>query len=109
MTQVVNTRGRTAIEAIIEMVVIIAVAPAIVCCVVQAVTMIAAIALPWAALTVIVVGVTACLAAVFVAGGAHGPHLRPRGPAGGGDGDNEPVLPIRRPPALPGPGERHER
>ena len=100
-----DTGGRSLIEVIIEMVVILALAPVIVCCVVQGITTIAAIALPWLAVTLIVIGVAACFAAVLA---AYRGAPRDMGPPPGG---GVPLLPpIRRPPAIPGPqGEGRER
>ena len=67
MIAVRDVHGRSPIETIIEMFIIITVAPVIVCCIVQAVTIVAAIALPWVAITVMVIGVVACMAALFAA------------------------------------------
>ena len=109
MISVRDVHGRSPSEAIIELFIIISVAPLIVCCIVQAVTLIAAIVLPWVAITVMVIGVVACVAALFAAGGRNRPRLPPPpGPAGGVGGDMEPVLPIRRPPGLPAPGQGRE-
>lgn len=105
MIPIRDAHGRSPIEAMIEMFIIITVAPVIVCCIVQAISMVVAIAIPWIAMIVIVIGAAACLVAALVAGGRNRLHLPPPpGPADGGGGDAEPVLPIRRPPALPAPG-----
>jgi len=100
-----DAHGRSLIEALIEMFIILVLAPAIVCCVVQGITTIAAIALPWLAVTLIVIGVAACFAAVLAAYRGAPRDLGP--PPGGG----VPLLPpIRRPPGIPGPpGEGRER
>lgn len=100
-----DARGRSLIEALIEMVVILVLAPVIVCCVVQGITTITAIAVPWLAVTLIVIGVAACFAAVLAAYRGAPRDLGP--PPGGG----LPLLPpIRRPPGIPGPqGEGRER
>ena len=100
-----DTRGRSLIEVIIEMVVILALAPVIVCCIVQGITTIAAIAFPWAAIALIVIGVAACFAAVLA---SYRGAPRDFGPPPGG---GVPLLPpLRRPPGIPGPnGNGRER
>ena len=107
MKMISTTRGASMVELIIQMVTIMVIAPVIVCCIAQSLAMIAAIVLPWLAIIVMVIGVTTCLAAFLVAGGRNRPHL-PAAPLDGVGGEGDPVLPIRRPPGLPGPGERRE-
>jgi len=93
-------RGRSAIETVIELFIIITVAPVIVCCLVQGITTIAAIAVPWLAVTLIVIGVATCFAAVLAAYRGAPRNMGP--PPDGG----VPLLPpIRRPPGIPGPQE----
>jgi len=101
-----DAHGRSLIEVLIEMVVILVLAPAIVCCIVQGITTIAAIALPWVAITLIVIGAGACFAAVLASYRGAPRHYGP--PPGGG---GLPLLPpIRRPPGIPGPnGHGRER
>ena len=105
MIPVRDTHGRSVIEVIVEMFIIMVLAPVIVCCLVQGITTIAAIALPWVAVTLIAIGVAACFAAVLA---AYRGAPRDMGPPPGG---GVPLLPpIRRPPGIPGPqGERRER
>jgi hypothetical protein len=100
-----DTHGSSPIETFIEMVVILALAPVIVSCIVQGIITIVAIALPWLAVTLIVIGVAACFAAVLA---AHRGAPRNMGPPPGG---GVPLLPpLRRPPGIPGPpGEGRER
>ena len=98
MIPVRYAHGRSLIEVIIEMFMIMVLAPVIVCCIVQGITTIAAIALPWLAVTLIAIGVAACFAAVLAAYRGAPRDLGP--PPGGG----VPLLPpIRRPPGIPGP------
>jgi len=93
-----GAHGRSLIEVLIEMVVVLALAPVVVCCIVQGITSIAAIAFPWAAITLIVIGVGACFAA-FLASYRGAP--RDYGPPPGG---GVPLLPpVRRPPGIAGP------
>jgi len=87
-----NEHGRSTLEMIIEMFVIITVAPLIVCCIVQGITTLTAIVLPWLVVALSVIGVAAALAVAFSArrgiGGVEAP------PPDGG----APLLPpIRRP------------
>lgn len=103
--EVRDTSGRSLIEVLIEMVVVLALAPVVVCCVVQGITTIAAIAFPWVAITLIVIGVGACFAALL---GSYRGAPRDYGPPPGG---GVPLLPpVRRPPGIPGPnGNGRER
>jgi hypothetical protein len=95
-----DVRGRSLVEVIAEMFIILVLAPAIVCCIVQGITTIAAIALPLVAIVLIAIGVAACFAAVLASYRGGPRHLGP--PPGGG----VPMLPpIRRPPGVPGPRE----
>lgn len=100
-----DARGRSIVEVLIEMFILLVLAPVIVCCIVQGITTIAAIVVPWLAVTLIVIGVAACFGAVLAAyrGGP-----RDMGPPPGG---GIPLLPpIRRPPGIPGPqGDGRER
>ena len=100
-----DTSGRSLIEALIELVIVLAVAPVVVCCIVQGVTNIAAIAFPWVAITLIVIGVGACVAAMLTS--YRGAPRDNAPPPGGG----VPLLPpVRRPPGIPGPnGNGRER
>lgn len=100
-----DNSGRSLIEVLIEMVVILALAPVVVCCVVQGITSIAAIAFPWAAITLIVIGVGACCAAVLA---SYRGAPRDYGPPPGG---GVPLLPpVRRPAGIAGPnGNGRER
>jgi len=101
MMRAVGTRGRSLVEVLIEMVIIVVLAPAIVCCIVQGITTIAAIALPWLAVTLIVIGLAACFAAVLTAYRGTPRNMAPPPDAG------VPLLPpIRRPPGIPGPQEQ---
>jgi hypothetical protein len=100
MTPIRDTRGRSLVEVIIEMFIILVLAPVIVCCIVQGITTIAAMALPWVAIVLIAIGVAACFAAVL-ASYRGGP--RALGPPPGG---GVPMLPpVRRPPGVLGPRE----
>jgi hypothetical protein len=99
-----DARGRSLIEVVVEMFIIVAVAPVIVCCIVQGITAVVAMVLPWVALTLIIIGVIACLAALLA---AHRGAPRELGPPPGG---GVPLLPpIRRPPGIPGPPPGHGR
>ena len=105
MSALRSGRGRSTLEVIVEMFVILTLAPVVVCCVLQGITSIAAIALPWVAITLIVIGVGACLAAVLA---SYRSAPRDFGPPPGG---GVPLLPpVRRPPGVPGPdGDGRER
>lgn len=100
-----NSRGASLIELLIQMVIILAVAPVIVCCLTQGLTTVAAVVIPWTALVLIVIGVGACLAAVLA---SYRGAPRDYGPPPGG---GVPLLPpVRRPPGIPGPnGNGRER
>ena len=101
MILVRDAHGRSLIEALIEMFIIMVLAPVIVCCIVQGITTVAAIALPWLTVTLIVIGVAACFAAVLA---AYRGAPRDIGPPPGGV---VPLLPpVRRPPGIPGPPEQ---
>lgn len=100
-----DARGRSLVEVLIEMFILLVLAPVIVGCIVQGITTIVAIVVPWLAVTLIVIGVAACFAAVLA---AYRGAPRDMGPPPGG---GVPLLPpIRRPPGIPGPqGEGRER
>jgi hypothetical protein len=101
MMRAVGTRGRSLVEVLIEMAIIVVLAPAIVCCIVQGITTIAAIALPWLAVTLIVIGLAACFAAVLTSYRGTPSNMAPSPDAG------VPLLPpIRRPPGIPSPQEQ---
>ncbi len=109
VTPLGNDRGRSVLETIVELLVVVAVAPAIICCLAQAVTTVLAIAIPWIGISIVAVGVAICLSAALVAVSRNGS----RRLSGGGDvdavdGDTDPTLPIRRPPGLSTPSERRE-
>jgi len=99
-----NASGRISIESLIEVLVVIAVVPPLVCCALQNALTLVAIVVPWAALAVLGVGVAVCFAAVLTARNGRAHNIVPLPPGGG------PVLPpIRRPAGLPAPGrERRE-
>ena len=99
-------QGASLIELMVQAFIIMTIAPVIVCCLLQAVTMITAIVVPWVVVGVLVIGIAVCVAAAVAAGARLRGHLPPP-PAGGPDG--EPILPIRRPPPLPAPGQGRER
>lgn len=101
MVRGLDARGRSAIEVLVEAFIILALAPALVCCVVQGITAIAAIAVPWLAVTLIMIGVAACFAAVLAAYRGAPREMGP--PPGGG----VPMLPpVRRPAGIPGPPDQ---
>lgn len=98
MDLVRNCGGRVSIESLLEVLVVIAVVPPLVCCALQAALTVIAIVVPWVVLGVVAIGVAACLAAGLALRNGRPRHMLPIPPGGG------PVLPpIRRPPALPAP------
>jgi hypothetical protein len=97
--------GRSLIEVVIEMIVVLAVAPVVVCCLVQGITNVVVIAFPWVAITLIVIGVGACVAAVLA---SYRGAPRDYGPPP--DGGVPLMPPLRRPAEIPRRnGNSHER
>jgi hypothetical protein len=66
-----------AVEAVLELVVLIAVVPPLICCFVQAALALVAIALPWAAFVIITALLCACIGTLSV---GRRRHLPPAGP-----------------------------
>lgn len=85
--------GRAAVGTLVEALVVVAVVPPIVCCLLQAAVSLAGIVLPWIAIAMIMAALGACLAAAVTARRLPPPHEQPLPP---------PALPpIRRPPGIP--------
>ncbi len=91
-----------AIEALLELMVLIAIVPPLICCFIQAALSLLAIALPWITVIVITALLCACIGALSL--GRR--HLPPAGPAQ--PPQRLALPPIRRPSGPSGSPRRHQ-
>lgn len=97
----VNPESGRAVEALLELIVLIAVVPALICCLIQAALSLVAIALPWVALVAIAALLCAGIGALSIGRRQLPPPAAPQPP------QRLALPPIRRPSGQSGSPRRH--